>query len=142
MMIKTNLNLKRQGDHHMAEMKINNDEFKALAANPDNGPFVMLNLLKFRGKDGLASYESYSRGVVKILGEVGAQVLYLGRADELLMGDERWDAILLVRYPSRKSFLEMIMRPDYQEAHVHRETALERTVLYATTPVDALSKIM
>ena len=126
----------------MTEMKINNDEFKALAASPDTGPFVMLNLLKFRGKQGLASYESYSRGVVKILGEVGAQVLYLGRAEELLMGEERWNAVLLVRYPSRKAFLDMIMRPDYQEAHVHREEALERTVLYATTPVDALSKIM
>jgi uncharacterized protein (DUF1330 family) len=126
----------------MTEMKINNDEFKALAENPDGGPFVMLNLLKFRGKEGLASYENYSRGVVKILGEVGAQVLYLGRADELLMGEERWNAVLLVRYPSRKSFLDMIMRLDYQGAHIHREEALERTVLYATTPVDALAKLM
>lgn len=126
----------------MREMQINQDDFKALAANPDTGPFVMLNLLKFRGKEGLTAYESYSREAVKILGEIGAQVIYLGRAGELLQGEDRWDAVLLVRYPSRKAFLEMIMRPDYQKAHSFRETALERAVLCATTPVDVLSRIL
>ncbi len=126
----------------MSGLQINHDEFKALADNPDSGPFIMLNLLKFRGRNGLASYESYAREANRILGEIGARAVYLGRAEELLQGDESWDAVLLVQYPSRKAFLEMIARPDYQAAHARREDALERAVLYATSPVDALGKIM
>ena len=126
----------------MSEININHDEFKTMAASTDPGPFVMLNLLKFKGKEGLDSYAAYAREATRILGEIGAQVLYLGKAGEMLQGGERWDALLLVRYPSRKAFLEMISRPDYQAAHAHRETALERAVLYVTTPVDALAKIM
>lgn len=126
----------------MSDLRINHDEFKAMADNPDGGPFIMLNLLKFRGKEGLASYEIYAREATRILGEIGARAVYLGRAEELLQGDEPWDAVLLVQYPSKKAFLEMIARPDYQAAHTRREDALERAVLYATSPVDALGKIM
>jgi len=112
----------------------NEEQFQALAANPNEEPFVMLNLLKF--KDG-AGREAYSRYIAEsrpFAESVGAKVIYFGRARELLNGTETWDIVMLVRYPSRKAFLEMANNPDYLKAHGFRAEALERAVLYATDP--------
>ena len=43
---------------------------------------------------------------------------------------EDWDAVALVQYPSRKAFIEMVTTPEYEQAHEHRESGLERTVLH------------
>ena len=39
----------------------------------------------------------------------------------------------LVQYPSRKDFVEMVSTPEYEQAHEHRESGLERTMLIACT---------
>jgi uncharacterized protein (DUF1330 family) len=51
---------------------------------------------------------------------------------------ERWDDVLLVEYPSRQAFLEMVDRHDYQTAAVHRTAALEDSRLIATRPNSGL----
>jgi len=65
-------------------------------------------------------------------------VLYAGDASHVVAGDiDRafWDAIVVVRYPSRAAFVSMATNPDYHEhAHVHREAALQSTHLIATDP--------
>jgi hypothetical protein len=38
----------------------------------------------------------------------GTRILYASKAAELLVGDKTWDSIVLVEYPSRKVFLEMV----------------------------------
>ena len=65
----------------------------------------------------------------------GGKVLWMGRADQILIGDESqgWDSVALVQYPSRKAFIEMVSTPEYEQAHEHRESGLERTVLIACT---------
>ncbi|AKB43964.1 DUF1330 domain-containing protein [Methanosarcina vacuolata] len=115
----------------MSSILPNDEALRALASNPDESIVVMLNLLKFRGEEGAQAYGRYMKNVSKILEARGARVVYSGKATELLVGDETWDAIILVEYPSRKVFLEMINSPEYQKAHVDREQGLERTVLYA-----------
>ena len=40
---------------------------------------------------------------------------------------------MLVEYPSRKAFIDMVTAPKYEEAHEHREAGLERTMLVAMT---------
>ena len=59
-----------------------------------------------------------------------------GTGDQVLIGDveQDWDAVLLVEYPSRAAFIEMVSSPEYLEAHAHRERALERTIVIACTP--------
>jgi len=42
--------------------------------------------------------------------------------------------VVLVEYPSRKAFLEMVANPDYLKSHEHRESGLERTIVVACTP--------
>ena len=54
----------------------------------------------------------------------------------MVVGDETWDAVLLVEYPSRKVFVEMVNDPGYLKVQVDREQGLERTVLYAMSSME------
>ena len=120
----------------MTEIKSNQDQFKILANNPNNKPFVMLNLLKFKGKEGRESYLRYLTEARSHSQGVGTKVLYFGKPKELLQGTEDWDLLMLIEYPSRKAFLEMINNPDYQKAQEYRVKGVERAVLYAKDPSD------
>jgi uncharacterized protein (DUF1330 family) len=121
----------------------NRDQFAALATQPDDGPVVMLNLLKFKDRatenadeSGAEAYRRYGDAATTMIEERGGTILWAGRADQILIGDpdEPWDQVLLVQYPSRAAFIEMVTQPEYDEAHAHRESGLERTVVVACTP--------
>jgi len=119
----------------MSVIKNNEDQFKALAHNPSEEPFVMLNLLKFKKDGGREAYFQYIKESGRFVEGVGAKVLYFGIPKELLQGTEDWDLLMLVQYPSRKAFLKMANNPDYIKVHdEYRKEALERAVLYATDP--------
>ena len=107
--------------------------------NADKGPVVMLNLLKFKADGGEEAYGKYADGVGKIVASYGGKVIYVGRAAELMVGSEEWDAVALVQYPTRKALMDMFNSPEYQAIHHYRDEGLERTVLYATDPLEALS---
>lgn len=119
----------------MSGIENNDDQFKALASNPNEEPFVMLNMLKFKKDGGRESYFNYIKESGPYVEGVGAKVLYFGIPKELLQGTEEWDLLMLVQYPSRKAFLKMANNPDYIKVHDEfRKNALERAVLYATDP--------
>ncbi|MBN1473998.1 MAG: DUF1330 domain-containing protein [Syntrophaceae bacterium] len=120
----------------MSGIKSNEDQFKALANNTNEEPFVMLNLLKFNKEGGREAYFQYIKESGPYVEGVGAKVTYFGIPKELLQGMEDWDLLMLVQYPSRKAFLKMANNPDYVKVHDEfRKNALERAVLYATDPV-------
>jgi uncharacterized protein (DUF1330 family) len=112
------------------------DQLRALAGSPDTGPIVMLNLLRFKdladGTDaagaitGRAAYERYGAEVASHLQRVGGSLVWMSDCRQGVIGpaDEAWDMILLVRYPSRRAFLEMIADPGYQASHRHRAAGL------------------
>ena len=116
-------------------------KFKDTTDGGDTGPVVMLNLLKFKARaegesgSGADAYKRYGEAAVKMVEEQGGRVLWQGRADQILIGDpeQGWDSVVLVEYPSRKAFIDMVTAPDYEKAHEHRESGLERTVLIACT---------
>ena len=115
----------------------NLDQFQALAAAPDQGPVVMLNLLKFKpGSE--ESYLRYGDAARAMIEERGGRLVWSGRAEQVLIGDPaaEWDAVLLVEYPSRSAFIEMVSSPAYLEAHADREAGLERTIVIACSPID------
>ncbi len=106
----------------------------AEAAGQDDGPVVMLNLLKFKEGGGALAYATYANVARKLIEEAGGRIVYSGRVAQILAGETGdWDAIAVVEYPNRKAFLEMVSRPDYVQAAEHREAGLEQTVLMATT---------
>ena len=106
--------------------------FAARAAAKD-GPVQMTNLLAYVD-DGTA-YQAYGLAVLPHLERVGASITYAGDADGLLIGGEpEWDAVLVVRYPSRAAFLEMVTDPGYQEiAHLRTEALRDSRLI----PTDA-----
>ena len=119
----------------MSEVKMNTEQLKELVQNHNNEPFVMLNLLKFKKEGGREAYVRYTKEANRFVESVGAKLLFLSRPKELLNGAETWDVLMLVRYPSRKAFLQMANDPEYIKIHSFREEALERAVLYATDEI-------
>jgi uncharacterized protein (DUF1330 family) len=121
----------------MSAIRPNKEQFLELMNAPDDGPVVMLNLLKFKAREGQSEYNKYGNSVVKMVEDRGGKLLWMGKVDQALIGDidaNDWDAIALVQYPSRKAFIDMTTSKEYEGAHEHRESGLERTVLLACTP--------
>jgi len=44
----------------------------------------------------------------------GGEPIWMGRALHSIIGDESWDIVILVRYPTRRQFLGMLDDPDYR----------------------------
>jgi uncharacterized protein (DUF1330 family) len=126
----------------VGEITPNLEQFQLLAGTPDTGPVVMINLLKFRngeapdGTTGVEEYRRYGDTALEMIEQQGGRLVWAGTGDQVLIGDleQDWDAVLLVEYPSRAAFIEMLSSPEYLAAHEYRERALERTVVIACTP--------
>jgi len=96
----------------------------------DNGrPFVLVQLLRFteRGRD---KYLQYSATAQPILRALGGQVLYAGECVEPLAAVEgqAWDAIVVVRYPSRSAYVQMLGDPGFRAIADLRRGALREAV--------------
>ena len=101
------------------------------------GPVVMLNLLRF-GAGGQQKYAEYMAHFRETTSLVGAEVIYVGLGSTPVVAEDgqSWDAVLLVRYPSRQAFSDMIRDPGYQTGTHLRTEALAEAVLQATIPWD------
>ena len=52
--------------------------------------------------------------------------------EEQLLGDDRArDRIAVVRYPSRRAFLDMQDLPEYVELHEHKDAGMDSTFVIA-----------
>jgi uncharacterized protein (DUF1330 family) len=97
----------------------------------DNGrPFVLVQLLRF-AEGGRERYLQYSVQVQPLLRSLGAQLVYGGECVEPpLAGDgQAWDAVVLVRYPSRTAYVQLQTDPAYQAIAQLRRAALREAVL-------------
>lgn len=117
-------------------------DLKRFLQEDDGQPVVMLNLLRFV-PGGQSRYEEYLRHFRPHAAAVGAQVLYLGRGSTAVVAEtgQDWDAVLLVRYPSRSAFSRMVRDPGYQQGTHLRTEALQEAVLQAVGdwPVEGVS---
>lgn len=108
---------------------------KRYLAEDPGGPVVMLNLLRFAPGGGRERYGQYVEHFRRTAQPYGAEVLHLGEGGTPLVAEDgqAWDAVLLVRYPSRASFSDMVRDPDYQRGTHLRSGALVESVLQPTT---------
>jgi len=123
------------------------EQLAAFAAGPEDGPIVMLNLLRYREHarypegfaaapcTGREAYGRYSEAVLPLLAAVGGRPVWIGLVRDALIAPvgEAWDDAILVQYPSRRAFLEMVAKPAYQAAMPHRSAALADSRLIATS---------
>jgi hypothetical protein len=110
----------------------------------DDGPVFMLNLMAYKaeadygpgGETGVSGREADDRyAPLDVLASIGASVCFFG---DVVASTEGWDRVAVVRYPTRKSFIDMQSRPDFQARHVHKEAGMERTIIMAALPVAGL----
>jgi uncharacterized protein (DUF1330 family) len=113
-------------------------DLKRFLAEDPGGPVVMLNLLRFKpGEEARASYEEYARRIRPFLDDLGAEMLYVGDCSTALVAPSEgwdWDALLIVRYPTRQAFSQMVANQEYQGITALRTQALSEAVLQATVP--------
>ena len=113
------------------------EQAAAFFGAPEDGPFVMVNLLKFKekatypdGRDadlpGIAAYLRYGAEVGKLIEKLGGRSHYAGRVTGLMLGEveELWDMVALAEYPSLAAFREMVASPEYRAISVHRDAGL------------------
>jgi uncharacterized protein (DUF1330 family) len=107
---------------------------KRYLAEDPGGPVVMLNLLRFKPDGGRERYLEYVEHFNRTAKPYGASTVYLGDGLTPVVAEEgqAWDAVLLVQYPNRQAFADMVRDPEYQKGTHLRTEALDEAVLQAT----------
>ena len=124
------------------------EQAAAFFGGAEDGPFVMINLLKFKeragypdGSDaalsGREAYARYGAGVQSCLAAVGGKAFYAGGVTDLMLGEveELWDMVALAQYPSRAAMMKMIQSPEYQAIEKHRVAGLAGQLNIRTKPI-------
>jgi len=113
------------------------EQAMAFFGGAEDGPFVMVNLLKFKDKaeypdgsdpdlPGAAAYLRYGMAVRAFVEKVGGKAGYAGPVTGLMLGEveELWDMVALAEYPSLAAMMAMVRDPGYQAISVHRTAGL------------------
>lgn len=123
----------------MRSLETNSEELRSFMEQPESGPIVMINLLRFRertptGEVGVDVYARYAQHAAPFVAGVGGKLIWQGQPTHLIVGGEHdhWDKVLMVEYPSRAAFVQMVADPAFQEVGKDRLDALAETVLIAT----------
>ncbi|MEO5725049.1 MAG: hypothetical protein ABIQ39_12105, partial [Ilumatobacteraceae bacterium] len=117
----------------------------ATTAPDDDGPLWMVNLMSYRE---VAAYEDgRASGITgreadnlyspkDVLTEVGAEIVFVADVDTQLLGDSpRWDRVGVVKYATRRSFIEMQSRRDFKDKVVHKHAGMESTIVCGCVPI-------
>lgn len=113
----------------------------------DDGPVWMVNFMRYRQ---VAAYRDASGPAITgreaddryaptdVLAAIGADVAYFG---DVVPGPggaapaDRWDRMAIVRYPTRRSFIDMQERPDFKERRVHKDAGMDFTIIMGCLPL-------
>ncbi len=119
--------------------RLESDALAEMQGGDLEAPVVMLNMLRYReiaepgfGVDNLSGREAYGvygKAFAKLQPRFGGDPIWMGRALHSLIpaqdgGLDDWDIVILVRYPTRRQFVEMMADPDYQAIAPIRAAAL------------------
>lgn len=120
---------------------------RAMLATPpaDDGPVWMVNLMSYRDTaqyadgrvttlTGREADDLYSP--LDVLAAIGAEPVFFADVDAQLLGAApSWDRVAVVKYPTRRSFVDMQQRPGFQDKHVHKEAGMSETIIAACLPM-------
>lgn len=104
----------------------------------DSGPIVVLNLLKLHEdtEENLNKFLKYVLGVMTGWGDAGMEPVYAGKFNELIFGGcGDWDYMLLVHFPTRRAWFDMMQSDEYEAIHSGREETMKMAVLWFSDPV-------
>ncbi len=118
-------------------------------ATDDGRPFYMMNLMSFEdiaqypggeGLEGITGRDAnaiYARYVIPNLLKRGIYPLIVTDrlttlADTMGTGDTEFEQLALIRYRSRRDFLDLVSHPDFADAAVHKWVGLSGTLVAPT----------
>jgi hypothetical protein len=123
------------------------EQFQDFFGSTEDGPFVMVNLLKFKEKaeyedgsepelSGREAYGRYGVEVAKLVTLLGGKIRYSGAVTGLMIGEveEPWDAVALAEYPSLAAFQKMALSPEMHAIEHHRKAGLAGQLNIRTKP--------
>ncbi len=117
------------------EEPLNREGFSVFAERAaEDAPVVMLNLLAFQPDGGRERYGEYGEAVAPLLERAGGRVVFMGSPAPPLLGKGSWDMALLVEYPTRQAFLDMVGSEEYRAIGHLRTEALVKGELHPMDP--------
>lgn len=102
------------------------EQLGALAGGPDDRPMVMLNLNRYRDREAYARYGAVAAAVLKRL---GGAVLWHTAVNGSVIGEDAYDEVIAVWYPSASAFLALATDPEILAVRDDRLAGLERAAL-------------
>ncbi len=86
-------------------------------------PVYVINLIRYRN---FSAYRWYGLFVYPLVRLLGGMPVWVGRHVQSIGGEARFGNLLIVRYPSHRRFLAMILNPYYTIINDLREAGVER----------------
>lgn len=134
-------------EHKYIGEDLNPGAMEVLSGIPEGQPVAIINLIKYKewadypsgtvsdrltGKD---AYNRYSELSLPFLNKVGGVPVWRGDFAANLIGpeDESWDEIIIVQYPDRSAFQQMMVDKGYLNIVFHRTAAVKDSRLYCST---------
>jgi uncharacterized protein (DUF1330 family) len=102
-----------------------------LSDRADEGPVLMLNLLRFKPDGGEQIYQEYVQATAPLGEHFGVKIVLAATAAEALIGNDYWDQVLVVQYPTRQTLIDMLNTELYAVNVEIRARALEDSELHA-----------
>ena len=124
------------------------EQIEQFLAGPPDQPVVMLNMLRFKehadgshaGLTGGEAVMLYSRAMKEFVEARGGTFVLAANIDSQVIGEggEGFQFVGIMRYPSRRAYLELAGDPEVARTiGKHREAGLESQWLFAMTEVTA-----
>jgi len=116
--------------------------FEALAEQPDPGPTINLNFLRYRPRGNSATYDKYGAAAgVGIVG-VGGDIIYHGEGitdmNPIFEMSQDWDGVAYAMYPRRAAYLQLQRDTAYQAAIPDRVAGNYERMLYVLSDGEAI----
>lgn len=113
--------------------RLDEGAFARFLDDDDGLPVVIFNLLRFEAETGPDRFSTALARMHPELAHYGAEIIYVGEAPAALWedGGGPWDAVAIIRYPSRRAFADMVETSEYYETpNTLRDASLLEVVLH------------
>lgn len=116
--------------------------FEALAKQPDGGPTINLNFLRYRPRGNSSRYDLYGAVAGQAITSVGGDIIHHGEAitdlQKIFEMSDEWDGVAYAMYPRRAAYLQLQRDIDYQMAIPDRVAGTYERMLYLLSDGDAI----
>ena len=127
---------------HVGKINATPAFFAALAKQPDPGPTINLNLLRYRPRGDSSRYDLYGAAAGKSIVAVGGDIIFHGEAitdvPKVFEMSDAWDGVAYAMYPRRAAYIQLQRDTSYQAGIPDRVAGTYERMLYVLSDGDAI----